>query len=327
MILATLALLTLRAPDPALKSITPDALRTHVKWLADDARGGRGMLSPGGEASAEYVAKAFNGLGAKPVNGSYYQDVPIRIRGREPKEGTARNVVGLIPGADPKLASEVVILSAHYDHLGTRPGRGDDPIYNGANDDASGVAGVIEAGRALVKMKPGRSVLLVGFCAEELGLVGSRYYGDHPLFPLKDTAAMVELEQIGRTDDSEGARVGKFTVTGFTFSDVTTALTTAAGTINVKTEDSPNGDPYFVASDNASLAMKGVPAHTVSVAFQYPDYHGPADTWDKLDYANMAKVVQAVTLGVKRLASGSRARWNESNPKTIRFIAAQREQK
>lgn len=323
MILA--ALLSL-APTP-LDAITPGALKAHVAWLADDARGGRGMLTPGGDASAEYVRRAFERLGAKPMNGAWTQDVPVTIRGTEKRRGTAHNVVGLIRGSDPKRAGEVVILSAHYDHLGTRSRGGADPIYNGANDDASGVAGIIEAGRALVRLKPKRSVLLIGFCAEELGLVGSRYYGEHPLLPLKDTVGMVELEQIGRTDDSEGPRVGAFTVTGFTFSDLPKTLGLAAGTLNVRVEDNRNGDPYFVASDNAALAAKGVPAHTVSVAFEYPDYHGPADTSDKLDYANMARVVRAVTLGVLRLADGPRPKWNEANPKTARFVLAQKEQK
>ncbi|RYG74133.1 M28 family peptidase [bacterium] len=299
-----LAAVLLAQAQPALKTITPESLKAHVRWLADDERGGRATPSPGGDASAEYVAKEFGSFGAKPVNGSYFQEVPITRRGSGKSLGTARNVVGLLKGSDPKRSGEIVVLSAHYDHLGTRPGRGPDSIYNGANDDASGVAGMIEAGRALAKMRPARSVLLIGFCAEELGLVGSSYYGEHPLLPLKDTVGMVELEQIGRTDDSEGARVGAFTVTGFTFSDLPRTLGLAAGTVNVKAQDSPNGDPYFVASDNVALAIKGVPAHTVSVAFSYPDYHGPADTWDKLDYVNMAKVVRAVTLGIKRLAEG-----------------------
>ncbi len=321
-----LAALLLSQGNPALATITPEALKAHVAWLADDARGGRGMLTPGGEAAAEYVRKAFEGLGAKPLESGWYQDVPITLR-REGKSGTARNVIGVIRGRDAKLAGEYIVLSAHYDHLGTSTRDIPDKIYNGANDDASGVAGMIEAGRALVRMKPKRSVLLIGFCAEELGLVGSRYYGAHPLVPLKNTVGMVELEQIGRTDDSEGPRVGAFTVTGYTFSDLPKTLGLAAGTLNMKTEDNRNGDPYFVASDNAALALQGVPAHTVSVAFQYPDYHGPADTADKLDYSNMAKVVRAVTLGILRLADGPRPKWNEANPKTARFIAAQKAQK
>ena len=322
-----LAALLLAAPPSPLDAITPAALRAHVQWLADDARGGRGMLSPGGDASAEYVQGAFEKLGAKSVNGAWTQEVPVTIRGAARQSGTARNVVGLIRGSDERLSHEVVILSAHYDHLGTIARDIPDRIYNGANDDASGVAGIIEAGRALVRLKPKRSVLLIGFCAEELGLVGSRFYAAHPLLPLKDTVGMLELEQIGRTDDSEGARVDAFTVTGFTFSDLPQTLGLAAGTVNVRVEDNRNGDPYFVASDNAALAVKGVPAHTVSVAFEYPDYHGPADTADKLDYANMAKVVRAVTLGVKRLADGPRPKWNEANPKTARFVLAQKEQK
>lgn len=317
----------LQKPNPALASITPGALKAHVQWLSDDARGGRGSLTPGGEASAEYIAETFAKLGAKPLNGTYFQEVPVELRGQDKRSGKARNVVGLIPGSDPKLAGETIILAAHYDHLGTRAGKGDDPIYNGANDDASGVAGVIEAGRALAKMKPGRSVLLIGFCAEELGLVGSRFYADNPLRSLRDTVGLVELEQIGRTDDVEGKREGTIAITGFTFSDLPARLGLAAGTLNVKTEDNKNGDAYFFASDNAALARKGVPAHTVCTAFQFADYHGPADTWEKLDYGNMTRVVKAVAQGVQSLSRGARPKWSETNPKAARFLAAQREQK
>ena len=320
-----LSLLLAVQKPPALPTISPDALKAHVKWLSDDARGGRGTLTPGGEASAEYIAAQFRKIVTKPASGVAFQDVPVKLRGG--KTGVARNVVFVIHGTDSKLANEAVILSAHYDHLGTRENSKEtDKIYNGANDDASGVAGVIEAGRALTRLKPGRSVILVAFCAEELGLVGSRHYATNPLWPLKDTVGLVELEQIGRTDDAEGKRAGTIAMTGYTFSDLPKRMADAAGTINVKSEDNKNGDAYFFASDNASLAAKGVPAHTVCTAFQYPDYHGPADTWDKLDYANMARVVKAVTLGVYNLTKGARPKWNADNPKAARFLAAQKAQ-
>src|SRR5439155_15705901 len=102
-----------------------------------------------------------------------------------------RNVVGLLPGSDPALADTCVVISAHYDHLGKKPGGEGDLIYNGANDDASGVASVIEIASALADAKPGprRSILFVAYFGEEKGLLRTRYFGRHPLLPLKKTVA------------------------------------------------------------------------------------------------------------------------------------------
>ena len=131
-----------------------------------------------------------------------------------------KNVIGVLPGTDPVLREQYVILSAHYDHVGARTGEGDG-IYNGANDNASGVAGFIEAAAALTAspVKPRRTVLFIAFFGEEKGLVGARYYAAHPVFPIESTAANLNLEQLGRTDDSEGPRVAAAILTGFGFSE------------------------------------------------------------------------------------------------------------
>src|SRR6185369_9037526 len=136
------------------------------------------------------------------------------------------NVVGLLRGSDPVLQDSYVLVTAHYDHVGTDPSREADPIFNGANDDGSGTVGVIELASALSRLnpRPKRSILFMTFFGEELGLVGSRYYGRHPLVPLAKTIAQVNMEQIGRTDDSEGPQVGTLAVTGFDFSDVGATL-------------------------------------------------------------------------------------------------------
>lgn len=240
-----------------------------------------------------------------------------------------RNVAGILRGSDPTLKDTYVIVSAHYDHIGVREGcdaSKADCINNGANDDGSGTVGVIELATALSKLnpRPKRSILFMTFFGEELGLVGSRFYGRHPLVPLAKTVAQVNMEQIGRTDDSEGPRVGTLAVTGFDFSDVGSTLQRAGEAVGVKVYKHPtNSDAYFSRSDNQSLADAGVPAHTAGVAFEFPDYHAVGDEWQKVDYANMERVVRAVGLAALLLADDAREpRWNEQNSKTAPYFEA-----
>jgi hypothetical protein len=240
-----------------------------------------------------------------------------------------RNVAGILRGSDPQLKDTYVLVTAHYDHLGVREGcdrQKEDCIYNGANDDGSGTVSVVELASALstLKARPKRSVLFMTFFGEEKGLLGSRYYGRHPLVPLAQTVAQLNLEQVGRTDDSEGPQVGTVAVTGFDYTDVGTTLSAAGELEGVKVYKHPrNSDAYFGRSDNQALADVGVPAHTLSVAYEFPDYHGVGDEWQKVDYDNMAKVDRAVAAALLLIADDPREpKWDESNPKTARYVEA-----
>jgi Zn-dependent M28 family amino/carboxypeptidase len=155
-------------------------------------------------------------------------------------------------------------------------------------------------------------------------LLGSRYYGRHPLVPLAKTVAQLNLEQIGRTDDSEGPQVGTLAVTGFDYSDVGATLQQAGEAAGVKVYKHPtNSDAFFSRSDNQSLADAGVPAHTLSVAYEYPDYHAVGDEWPKVDFANMEKVVRAVAVATLLIADNTQEpRWNEQNPKAAQYVEA-----
>jgi Zn-dependent M28 family amino/carboxypeptidase len=238
-----------------------------------------------------------------------------------------RNVAAILRGSDAQLRNTYVLLSAHYDHLGLA-GSGDDRIYNGANDDGSGTASVIEIASALAAqtVHPQRSVLFVLFFGEEQGLWGSRYYAGHPLVPPAQTIAGLNLEQIGRTDDSEGPQVRTATVTGYDFSDLAAILADAAQAAGVKIyKSAKNSDPYFSRSDNQSLADLGIPAHSLGVAFDFPDYHKVSDSWDKIDYDNMTAVDRAVALGLLRLASDEAPpKWNAEYPPARRYVEAGR---
>jgi hypothetical protein len=237
-----------------------------------------------------------------------------------------RNVVGVLRGSDPALKETCLVLSAHYDHLGMRAD-GDDRIFNGADDDASGVAAVIETAVALAALpaRPKRSIVFAAFFGEEVGEIGSRYYVRYPVFPAAKTIADVNLEQLGRTDDSEGPRIGQFNLTGFDYTTMAPMFRQAAEDAGIHAvKDEKNSDAYFSRSDNATFANAGIPSTTVSVAYMFPDYHAVGDEWPKLDYDNMAKVGRAIALAAFRLADSAEApHWNSDNPKTARYIKAQ----
>jgi hypothetical protein len=241
-----------------------------------------------------------------------------------------RNVIGVLRGSDPALKDTYLVLTAHYDHLGVR-GTGDgDHIYNGANDDASGTSSVVEIAKALASLpqRPRRSIVFLTLFGEELGDLGSRYYCQHPVFPLAKTVADINLEQLGRTDDTEGPRPLQFNLTGFDYSDIAAFLSKAGERTGIRVvKHEQNSDSFFGRSDNAAFAEAGVPSTTLSVGYIFPDYHRPGDEWLKLDYDNMAKVDGAVALGVYGIADSAEApRWNKNNPKTARYVAARDKQ-
>ena len=237
-----------------------------------------------------------------------------------------RNVIGVLRGSDPQLKDTYLMLTAHYDHLGIRDNNTSDHIYNGADDDASGTASLIEIASALAALptRPKRSIVFIALFGEELGDLGSHYYASHPIFPLAKTTADVNLEQLGRTDDTEGPHVHMFNLTGYDFTDLPAVFNKAGAQTGIKAvKDEKNSDSYFTRSDNAAFAQAGVPSTTLSVAYNFPDYHQPGDEWQKLDYDNMALVDRTIALAVLDLANSSvTTKWNESNPKTAAFVKA-----
>lgn len=319
-LLVAAALLSASSRQDAAVSaeVSPARLKQHVEYLASDALQGRATGTPGKEAAADYIAARFREVGLKPLpDGSYFQIARgVAVRTRQGSSAVdQRNVIGWIEGSDVHLRKEYVIVSAHYDHLGARPGEGD-TIFNGANDNASGVSGMIEVARSLASsaVKPKRSVVFVAFFGEERGMLGSRHYVVSPPFPLRDTVAVLNLEQIGRTDDTDGAQVKRVSLTGFDYSTVSDVVKAAGATRGVDVYKHPrNSDAYFLRSDNASFARAGVPAHTLTVAFAFADYHGVDDEADRLDYSNMAVVCDVIADAVLRLSNAADApKWNDA---------------
>lgn len=237
-----------------------------------------------------------------------------------------RNVAGFVRGSDPALRESYVLITAHYDHIGRgRAVEGDD-LYNGANDDASGTSSVLELARAFAAgaERPARSLLFLCFYGEESGMLGSRFYGENPIVPLRETIAMINLEHMGRTDDSEGLSERRLMPTGFDFSTLTDWFIDAGKETDVEVYHHPrNSASFFSRSDNIALAAHGITAHTFCTAFIFPDYHGAGDHWEKIDYDNMAAVNRTLALGLWRLANDEKKpAWKTEHRATGRYVEA-----
>ena len=223
------------------------------------------------------------------------------------------NAIGYLQGTDP--ASGTLLLSAHLDHLGIgRPVDGD-TIYNGANDDAAGTTAVLELAHALAAgPRPRRSVLFVCYGSEELGGLGSTYFGKHPPVPLTDLVANLEFEMIGNPDPKMPPGVLMFT--GWDRSNLGPELKKHGALVGP--------DPYpeqhfFERSDNYSLALKGVVAHTAAGWGTVPTYHQPNDDMAHLDVAFMTSAIQSLIEPVRWLAdSDFHPQWNPGGaPKSV----------
>ena len=286
-------------------------VRAHEEFLASDAMGGRGSATPMEEVAANYVASEFIGYGLKMAPGmtSYIQSADVEPftapNGRQrmrladaPSEKSRKtfNAIGYLEGTDPNAGT--ILLSAHLDHLGIR-GDGPDKIYNGANDDASGTTAVLELAHALAagpKLK--RSVLFVCYGSEELGGLGSRYFGAHPPIPLKSLVTNLEFEMIGAQDPKMANGVLLFT--GWERSNLGPTLKAHGALLG---PDPYPEQKFFQRSDNFSLALLGIVAHTAAGYGTVPTYHQANDDLEHLDLPFMTAAIQSLVEPVRWLAS------------------------
>lgn len=285
-----------RAARPPLAELPPVFSETrmveHVRYLAAPEREGRGLGTRGLDDAEQYLAGQFKGIGLKPAStdGSYLQRFDaIPAPGKSAVR--ASNVIGILPGANPAFTGQAVILSAHYDHLG-RDGRGvraEDlgQVHPGANDNASGVAVLLELARAFMSGgAPPRTIVFIAFSGEETGLLGSKYFVEHPLpVPLAGIRAVVNLDTVGRLDGreirvlaTESASEWPPIVRGIGF-------TTGLKLQSVASASS--------SSDQQSFIDKGIPGVQIFSGANL-DYHRPTDTADKIDGKGMVAVATAV---------------------------------
>lgn len=291
--------------DAALRRVRVDSLRAYLSVLADDALEGRGAGYPGEVRASEWIAQRFRALGLEPageeVDGrrTYWQ--PFRFHPRRPSAPWAllssRNVAGFLEGSDPVLKHEIIVVGAHHDGQGAAGqadvGRresitadGSDRIWNGANDNASGVSALLEIARALVAsgIRPRRSVLFLTFGAEEHGLVGSLHYTSHPLFPWERHAGMINLEMIGRNP----ARQLNLRATGTStaWKGLVEAAQAATGTrVTTHTPGITND------TDHYGFAVRGVPSVHLGV-YAPEDYHLVTDSPERIAYDRLAEIAR-----------------------------------
>lgn len=238
---------------------------------------------------------------------------------------TTRNVIGMIPGSDPTLANEIVMIGAHYDHEGARGGY----VWHGADDNGSGTAGVLEIARAFGRnpVKPKRTVVFALWSGEEKGLLGSKHFVDHALFPLDKVVTYINLDMIGRDGNPSAGGDPHAAVGGpvATKRDPNAPKIDPANWMSVEgSEDYPSLQPLteslskrvdlvvtykpseirFAASDHLYFARKGVPIISYFDG-GHDDYHQPTDTWEKINYAKMEKVSRLCYLTMWDLATAA----------------------
>ncbi|WGM32034.1 M20/M25/M40 family metallo-hydrolase [Brevundimonas sp. NIBR11] len=219
------------------------------------------------------------------------------------EQGFTSNAIGWLQGTDPTAG--VLMISAHLDHIGLRS---DGVVMHGANDDASGTVAVIELAEALAAMGPHeRSILFVAYGSEEAGLLGSRYFVEHPPIPLEDIAANLEIEMIG--DQDPQLPEGVMMMTGFTRSNFGAALKERGALVGPDPYPEQN---FFERSDNYALALKGIVAHTVSGWATIPTYHTADDTIANLDIPFMTNAIQSLVAPLAAMADGGfTPEWSE----------------
>jgi hypothetical protein len=265
----------------ALDGITSADLRRHVSALADDTFEGREAGSRGGRAAAGYLQMQLKSYGLKPAGegGGYFQQF----------NGNCRNILAIIEGTDPALKNEVILVSAHYDHVGYGNARNSygptGYIHNGADDNASGASTLLEVAQACAQLepKPKRSILFALWDAEESGLNGSKHWLSKPTMKLSDVRLMINMDMVGRL------RNNKLTVYG---------ARTARGLR--KLVSLPNGgEPMTIDfdwqirsdSDHHPFYMRGIPILMLHTGL-HGDYHRPSDDVEKLNVDGMQRVAR-----------------------------------
>jgi hypothetical protein len=227
----------------------------------------------------------------------------LRLPAQAPLEAEARNVIAVLPGSDPALSAEFVVYSAHLDHIG-EAATGEDRIFNGADDNATGVTTVLSLAEAFAALKdrPKRSLVFMLFWGEERGLLGSRAFVKTPSIALDKIVANINIEMVGRPE--EGA-YGKTWVTGWDKSDLGSLMQETSQAVGVDIFEHPRFSAMlYGSSDNMAFVEAGVIAHSFSAGSLHDDYHQVTDEWEKLNLPHMTKVIQGLFAGSWRLVQG-----------------------
>lgn len=294
--------------EKGLASINRQDAETYITILASDSLEGRKGGQPGGEKAAEYLKNILEEVGVKPWRSKYIHPfTPNRYRDSKGNEVKLQNVLGYIPG---KNSSEIVIVGAHFDHLGIRVNETNDSIYNGADDNASGVSAVLQIARAFITSgeKPERTVMFGLWDGEEMGLLGSFHFVDDHFsyipIPLTDPIAIkgyINCDMIGRNKDGDGAHVSVY------YSDNTPILKDwieqDIKSYHLKLiPDYPSLDDSPGGSDHMPFEQKGVPFIFLHTDL-HPDYHKASDEADKINYDKVVDITKLAFLNLWNMAN------------------------
>ena len=296
-------------------SIIVKDLKKHLQILASDSLEGRETGKQGQKKAAEYIANCFKKVGIPPYKcKTYYQKFRVKSKGHlrqriilKQKYVKGENVLGFIEGTD--LKEEVLIITAHYDHLGKK----DTSIYNGADDNASGTSAILEIAEAFMKAKkdsvgPRRSILIMAVSGEEKGLLGSKYYTENAIYPLEKTIANLNIDMIGRVDKYHEDANYVYLIGSDRISSELHNISEEVNRKNFNIEldytfnekDDPNR--YYYRSDHYNFAKNNIP-----VIFYFngihEDYHKPTDTTEKIDFEKIHKITRFIFLTAWELAN------------------------
>lgn len=329
--------------DPKLALVMGTSAMKSRRWLSDAGHGrgeGFGMiilprrakarertvpqgsgLQPAADDGEASVQVSLRGPWSERFAAGEVTEVRLDTRSRR-EEGVDYNVVGWLQGAGsdaaPELAKEVVALSAHRDHIGvsSRIQRADpeaDAVMNGADDDASGCAAVMEVAEALAAgERPARSIMVLFDTGEERGFIGSSYWVAHPTVAIERVVCALNFEMLGRPDALVGG-AGQVWLTGDERSGLGPGLRERG--IGVKPDLRP-GMSFFTRSDNVPFAKAGIVAQTLSSYGEHTDYHQPSDEWETLDYDHMEAAVNLCLEAARVLAAGPwKPAWNDGEPR------------
>ncbi len=288
----------------AQSTVDAVTLLNDVRFLADSELGGRLIGTPGADSAAIFLARRFRKAGLRPSPGGWFQefsvapDAPAALHAGI-GGAVGKNVIGVLAGRDPRLRNEIVVVGAHYDHLG--PGRFGslDPdstgrVHNGADDNASGASALIHIATKLAASPPARTVVIIAFSGEEAGLLGSDWYVKHPVYPLARTYAMVNLDMVGRLRDDRLLVYGA--ATAAEFPALLDSLNQSAR-FNLQA----SGDGWG-RSDQSSFYAAGRPVLHIFTDL-HEDYHRTTDDWEKINADGLARVADFTTALVRVLAS------------------------
>lgn len=273
--------------NEALNVIDREELRKILYWLCSNDLEGRMSAKKGNDSAKDYLVQYFLSLGYETST----QEFTVQNLNNHKEQGSGKtaNVIAMMPGNDPLLMHETVVMGAHFDHIGYGPSMSQTPnrreIHFGADDNASGTTALTGAAKALSKMrgKNKRRIVFIAFSAEEMGLIGAKYYVNNPKYT--NTVFMINLDMVGRCKDN---KVTSFGLSSFSDLNPLVVKFGSSQGLQVKATSDLGG-----GSDHAAFASKGIPAifyHTR----MHEDYHTPNDTPDKINYDGLTSISKIV---------------------------------